>query len=153
MILEDSVETEADVEKVWNFSDNLEDNYLSWHPKDHVFCRWIEGRPHEVGSVAYFEEILDGKPFKIRVKTTKVERFEYSENKPYFPLSIFHPKGAYIFEAKGGNCVFTAINHFRIPRLFRKSFLAYTRIEALRVHIKEESLILKNLLEKQRCCQ
>ncbi|RDE11387.1 MAG: hypothetical protein C4K48_11895 [Candidatus Thorarchaeota archaeon] len=133
--------------------DNLEDNYPSWHPKDHVSCRSIKGRPHEVGSVAHFEEALDGKPFKIRVKTTKVERYEYSENEPYFPLSIFPPKGAYIFEAKGGNCVFTAINHFRIPRLFRKSFLAYTGIEALRAYIKDEGLTLKNLPEKQRCCR
>ncbi len=48
MIIEDSVEIEADVEKVWDFFDNLEENYLSWHPKDHVTCRWIRGRPHEV---------------------------------------------------------------------------------------------------------
>lgn len=64
------------LKKPGTFFDNLEDNCISWHPKDHVFCRWIKGRPHEVGSVAYFEEIRDGKPFKISVKTTKVERFE-----------------------------------------------------------------------------
>jgi len=65
VIVEVSVKIDADVEKVSNFFNNLEDYYLSWHPKDHVFCRWTKVCSHDVGLVACFEEILDGKPFKI----------------------------------------------------------------------------------------
>ncbi|MFW9907140.1 MAG: SRPBCC family protein [Candidatus Thorarchaeota archaeon] len=147
MIIEDSIEIRTSIDQLWDFFENLEDNYISWHPQDHVVCRWIKGRPHEVDSVAYFEEILDGKLFKIKVKTTKVEKFKYSESKPFFPLSIFHPKGAYSFESSGNKCIFTAINYFRIPKLFTESFFAYAKIEALKRHIKEEGASLKNLLE------
>lgn len=149
MIIKDSIEIKTNIENLWNFFDNLEENYLLWHPQDHVKCVWKKGRPHEVGSIAYFEELLDGKLVKIQVKTTKVVKYKYSENKPLFPLSIFHPKGIYLFEAKGNNCVFTAINYFNIPKLFKKSFLSFAKMNVLEKHMKEEGVILKRILENK----
>lgn len=123
-ILKDSVEINAPVEKVWEFFDHLDVNYKSWHEEAHVTCRWLKGRPHEEGSIAYFEEILDGKLCKIKTITIKVEKYRLVETKPPFPVSLIHTKGTYIFEPKGNSSVFTAINHFRIPALFNKKLLS-----------------------------
>jgi hypothetical protein len=150
IIIKDSIEIETTTEKIWGFFDNLEENYLSWHPEDHVACRWLKGRPHQIGSIAYFEEMLGGKLRKIKVKIAKVEKYKYSENKPRFPLSIFHPKGMYIIESKDNKCVFTAVNYFNIPKIFKNKFLAFAKIKALEKHMKEEGIILKRLLENRQ---
>ena len=145
-MLKDSIEINASVEKIWEFFDNLDMNYKSWHPEAHIGCCWIKGRPHKEGSVAYFEEILDGKLCKIKILCTKVEKYKRVECKSFFPLSIFHPKGIYLFESNGKQSVFTAINHMRIPTLFNRKILSL--VEATERHMKEEGENLKKLLEK-----
>jgi len=146
-ILTDSVEINAPVEKVWEFFDRLDLNYKSWHENSHVTCRWLKGRPHEEGSIAYFEEILDGKLFKIKATTTKVEKFRVVESKPPFPVSLFHSRAIYIFEPKGRASVFTAINHFRIPSLFNKKL--FSLVAAIEKHMKEEGENLKKIIESK----
>jgi hypothetical protein len=146
IILKDSVEIEASVEKIWQFFDNIESNYIAWHPEAHVSCKWLKGKPHEEGSIAYFEEILDGKLRKIKVLFTKVKKFKRVESKSLFPLSIFHPKGIYIFESENNNkSRFTAINYMRVPRIFNKRLLSL--INATEKHMKEEGINLKRIIE------
>jgi hypothetical protein len=146
-ILTDSVEINAPVEKIWEFFEHLDLNYKSWHEESHVTCRWLKGRPHEEGSIAYFEEILDGKLFKIKVIATKVEKYRLVETKPPFPVSLIHTKGTYIFEPKGNSTVFTAINHFIIPPLFNKRLLSL--VAATEKHMKEEGENLKKIIESK----
>ena len=146
-VLKDSIEIKATVEKVWDFFDNLDLNYKSWHPESHIKCRWIKGRPHEEGSVAYFEEILDGNICKIKVLCTKVDKYERVECKSLFPLSIFHPKGIYLFESKVNRCIFTAINVMRIPTIFNSKILSL--VDATEKHMKEEGENLKKIIEYQ----
>ena len=146
-ILKDSVEINAQVEKVWVFFDNLDVNYKSWHEDSHVTCRWLKGRPHEEGSIAYFEEILDGQLCKIKAITIKVVKYRLVETRSPFPVSIIHTKGTYIFEPKGNSSVFTAINHFRIPSLFNKRLLSL--VAATEKHIKEEGENLKKIIESK----
>jgi len=144
--LKDTIEIDAPVSEVWKFFENLDTNYKSWHPESHIKCVWIKGRPHEEGSIAYFEEMLDGKLCKIKVLCTKIVNFERVECKSFFPLSVFHPEGRYLFESKGNKCIFTAINTMRIPRIFNKRIKAL--IEATETHMKEEGVNLKMLMEK-----
>lgn len=146
-ILKDSVEINAQVEKVWVFFDNLDVNYKSWHEDSHVTCRWLKGRPHEEGSIAYFEEILDGQLCKIKAITIKVVKYRLVETRSPFPVSIIHTKGTYIFEPKGNSSVFTAINHFRIPSLFNKRLLSL--VAATEKHMKEEGENLKKIIESK----
>lgn len=146
-ILKDSVEISAPVEKVWEFFDNLDVNYKSWHEDSHVTCRWLKGRPHEEGSIAYFEEILDGKLCKIKAITIKVVKYRLVETRSPFPVSMIHTKGTYIFEPKGNSSVFTAINHFRIPSLFNKRLLSL--VAATEKHMKEEGENLKKIIESK----
>jgi len=147
MVLTDSVAINASVEKIWEFFDHLDVNYKSWHEDAHVTCRWLKGRPHEEGSIAYFEEVLDGKLCKIKAITVKVEKYRLVETKSPFPVSLIHTKGTYIFEPKGNSCVFTAINHFRIPSLFNKRLLSL--VAATEKHMKEEGENLKKIIESK----
>lgn len=149
IIIKDSIEINTSAEKIWNFFDNLEENYLKWHPSDHVYCKWVKGKPHEVGSIAYFEQRLEGRLVKVKTKTTEIVKYEYSENKPLFPFSIFHPKGEHIITRNEGKCIFTAINYFRVPRLFKKTFLKRAKFEALKKHMKDEGEVLKKIIENR----
>ena len=65
-ILEDSIEIKTTPEKIWEFFANLEQNYKSWHPEDHVLFKWTRGKPMTTGSAWYGEEFLGGnlKKFK-----------------------------------------------------------------------------------------
>jgi len=124
---------------------NLETNYKAWHPESHVLFRLLKGNQHEKGSIVYAEEILGGKVRKIKMLCTNVEKFRKVEYKTFFPLSIFHPKSAYVFEPKGQRCVFTAINRFKIPKLFKKK--VESLVKETETHIKEEGINLKKILE------
>lgn len=146
-ILKDSVEINAPVEKVWEFFDHLDVNYKSWHEDAHITCRWLKGRPHEEGSIAYFEEYLDGKLCKIKAITIKVEKYRTVETRAPFPVSLIHTKGTYIFEPKGNSSVFTAINHFRVPSLFNKKLLSL--VAATEKHMREEGENLKKIIESK----
>ena len=87
--LEASIKIDASVEKIWKFFDKIDSNYKLWHPESHVGCHWLKGRPHQEGSVALFEEILNGRLHKIKLKFTKIDKYRYVENRPFFPLSLF----------------------------------------------------------------
>ena len=60
LVLKDIVEIKATPEKIWAFFIDLEKNYKSWHPQDHVLFRWTKGRPMEEGSTIYAEETVGG---------------------------------------------------------------------------------------------
>jgi hypothetical protein len=64
--LKDSIEIKATPEKIWDFFVDLEKNYKSWHPEDHVVFEWTKGKPMELGSHFYAEEIMGGKVVKIK---------------------------------------------------------------------------------------
>ena len=146
-ILSDSIEIDTSPEKIWDFFNNIETNYKSWHPGDHIVCRWIKGKPHEIGSIVYAEEILAGKLRKIKMRCTNIEVNRMVEYQTLFPHSIFHPKSIYLFEKKGEKTIFSAINYFRIPKLFKKIFEPI--IVSTKKHISEEGRNLKELLEKK----
>jgi len=145
-VLSDSIEIDTTPEMIWDFFNNLEQNYKSWHPNDHVICKWIKGKPHEIGSIVYAEEILAGKLSKIKMLCTHAEINGRIEYKTLFPLSIFHPKSIYLIEKKGTKTVFSAINYFRIPMLSNR--FVDPLIKATEKHINEEGKLLKELLER-----
>lgn len=146
-VLLDSIEIDTTPEKIWGFFNNIDKNYKSWHPDDHIVCRWIKGKPHEVGSILYAEEILAGKLRKIKMRCTNIEINRKIEYQTLFPLSIFHPKSIYLIEKKRHKTVFSAINYFRIPKLFKRVIAPL--IDATEKHISEEGENLKRLLENK----
>ena len=64
-ISKDSIEIKTTPEKIWNFLKNPE-NYTIWHPKDHIKLIWTKGKPFELGSTLYSEQLVFGKVQKYK---------------------------------------------------------------------------------------
>lgn len=71
VVLKNSIEIKTSSEKIWAFLANIEKNYKSWHPKEHILFHWTKGKPLEIGSAIYSEEVMNGELLKI--KATVVE--------------------------------------------------------------------------------
>jgi hypothetical protein len=147
--LKDSIEIETTPEKIWDFFINLEDNYKSWHPEDHVVFKWTKGKPMQLGSHFYAEEIMGGKVVKIKgfaceVVPNRKIFFKYS-----FPLSILAPGTGSLIETIGSSSVFTAISYIRAGDLLSK--ISKKELDKSIVnhkkHVKEEGENLKAILE------
>lgn len=145
MTVKESTRVKAPVEKVWEFFGDMEKNYLSWHPEEHIMYKVIKGNKHEKGCVVYAEEYILGKKAKVKVMCTDVVPYRRTDYATFFPLSLFHPRSTYLFEPDGKYCTFTAINYFRIPMIFKNRVLAM--IKATEQHMKEEGENLQKLLE------
>jgi hypothetical protein len=118
--LKDSIDIKTTPEKIWDFFINLERNYKSWHPEDHILFKWTKGKPMELGSQWYAEEVLGGKIFKIKGFICEVVPNRKSVSKYSFPLSLVAPKVESLIEPKGSSSVFTAISYLRAGNLFYK---------------------------------
>lgn len=145
--LKDSVGINRPSEVVFTWFAHLEENYRVWH-KDHVLARWIKGKNFEKGSVLYAEEYLGGKLEKLSFEITNCVPNELIEYKVLFPESIICSGGSFSIKPSNGGSVFTATLSFRFGELLL--MFAGKRVEAIRLHMKEEGENLKVLLEKQR---
>ncbi len=150
MEIKDSIEIKTKPEKIWEFFTNLEENYKTWHPQDHVLFKWTGGKPMEVGSTFYGEEVMRGELKKL--KGTCVESIPNRKVvfKLPFPISLVTSKIEWIIEPKGSNSVFTAIIDLRFERFYRKLFKKRieTAIEVAEKHMGEEGENLKKILEE-----
>ncbi len=149
MILSDSVEINTTPEKIWEFFTNLEKNYKTWHPEDHISFKWTEGKPMESGSRWYGEEILRGKLFKLKgtigevIPNRKIV-FNFS-----FPVSLVAPKFEWLIEPKGSTSIFTARSYLRAGEFYLKFFkkeMNY-KLDLHDKHVREEGENLKRILE------
>ena len=144
LTLEDSVEIKTTPEKVWEFLANMDRNYKTWHPQDHILFRWIKGKPMEEGSTIYAEEAVGGKMIKGKVTCGDVIPNRRFTLNPSFPRSIF-VKYEYLIETKGENTVFTALTHLKYPFFSEKHIRSV--IEIGEKHVREEGENMKKILE------
>ena len=152
LVLSNSIEIKTKPEKIWEFFTNLEKNYKTWHPQDHILFKWTKGKPMESGSNWYGEEVVRGKVFKLKgtigevIKNRKIV-FKYS-----FPVSLVAPRFEWLIEPKGPNSVFIAKSYLRAGDLFCKFKLSRkemeTKIEMHNKHVGEEGENLKKILEQ-----
>jgi len=147
MILQDSILIKASPEAIFRFFEEMERNYLQWHP-DHVLYRWVSGRGVKVGHVFYFEEYIAGKLFKKRVVFTRVVPHQHIEFAPTFWLmKLFLPRMVFRIEPEGNGCRFVAEVHLRMGPLAQR---AHTQeFAAIREHMRVEGLNIKRILEQQ----
>jgi len=154
-VLKSSVEINTKPEKIWEFFNNLEQNYTTWHPEDHILFRWTEGKPMESGSRWYGEEIVLGKLFKLKgtigevIPNRKIV-FKYS-----FPLSLVAPGFEWQIEPRGTGSVFTALSYVRagdFSRMLSRKEMD-TKLEMHNKHTREEGENLKKLLENEESRQ
>jgi len=155
LVLKDAIEIKTTPEKIWEFFYNLEQNYKTWHPEDHIIFQWTKGKPMEVGSNFYAEEFVMGKIKKIKGTISEVIPYRKIVFKYSFPLSLVSPGFEWQIEPKGSYSVFTALSYIRAERIMR-ILLKYseykgmeTLIEVGEKHVKEEGENLKKILEKQ----
>ena len=153
IVIEDSIEIEADPEAVFKFLLNLKDDaaYRTWHPSDHISLRWVKGKPWEVGSIVYAKEYIHGVAHTLKFLVTKTIPNQLIEYTPTFWLyRIFIPKNSFIIERTPRGCNFKAVGRYRvgkIGKLFAKKRIT-EGIDSIKKHLKEEGESLKIHVEK-----
>ena len=120
-IVKSSTEIDAAPEEIWNFFKNIEQNYKMWHPKEHIYFKWVKGKPLELGSKIDSEEAVDG--HKVRIKGTCIEseKNKIIAFKPNWPVSFICPRIEWIIESKGSNAVFTANTYYKFGKIYLKT--------------------------------
>lgn len=146
--LRDTVTIEAAPEVVWSWLESMPEHILEWHP-DHRAARWVRHRGFEPGAVMEVEELLHGKPHRLRMTLIEVVPGRVIRYRIFPGCS-----GEFDIKAVDGNTEFTAIirTGIRMPAVGRLldgllRQLLGDRIEAIRRHQAEEGANLKALLE------
>jgi len=151
LVFEDSIEIRTSPEKIWEFFTNLEQNYKSWHPEDHVLFKWTKGEPLKEGSTFYAEQYVMGKVKKYKGTCNEIIPNRKFVFKFSFPISLVSPKVEWQIESKGSYSVFTAITYMRFWRLFRvlfkKGMEKLSKVHEK--HVGAEGENLKKILEKE----
>ena len=143
--LRNTIKIKATPDEIFKWLKNLDKHYKEWHP-DHV--EWINETGNlDEGNIAYYEEYLHGELHRSRAKITEVEENKSIEFMNLFPMGILCPKGSFIIERKGDDCIFTATLSFRFGWFFSR--FAKDRIKAIEIHMKEEGENLRRLLERK----
>ncbi|MCC7573935.1 MAG: SRPBCC family protein [Candidatus Methanofastidiosum sp.] len=148
-VLKHSIEIEASPDKVWDFFYNVQENYRTWHPEDHILFKWTKGNPLEVGSTIYSEQKMGEEIAKLKGTCTEVIPKRKIVFKFDFPTSFMCPKIEWLIEPQEKNSIFTAVTHYKFGKLFLKFSKGKVDdiIEATQKHTKEERENLKKILE------
>ncbi len=147
MILKDSVKIKAPPEAIFSFFEDMENNYLQWHP-DHVLYRWISGRSVKEGHIFYFEEYIAGKLLKKKVIFTQVIPHRHIEFAPAFWLmKLFLPRMVFRIEPGSDGCRFIAEIHLRLGPLAQRA--NKKELDAVREHMRVEGVNIKRIVERQ----
>jgi hypothetical protein len=137
----------ANGEAIFYFFEEMERNYLRWHP-DHVAYRWVTGRGVKEGHIFYFEEYIAGKLLKKKVVFTRVISNQHIEYAPTFWLmKLFLPRMVFRIEPESDGCRFIAEIHLRMGPLAQ--WAHKKEFEAIRAHMRVEGLNIKRLVEQQ----
>jgi uncharacterized protein YndB with AHSA1/START domain len=150
LILKESTEINTTPEKIWEFFINLEKNYKSWHPKDHIIFKWTHGKPMETGSQYYGEEIMNDRVKKFKGTIGEVIPYRKIVFNFTFPVTLVSPYFEWQIEPKGKKSVFTAITIVRFKNFYRKIMgkKGWNKlIETGEKHVREEGENLKKILE------
>lgn len=146
MKIENSIYIAASTERVYAFFENMEANYLKWHP-DHIKFKWVNSKGLKEGNVFYFEEEIGGELLKKETYYTKIVPNSYIEFKMTSRFYRFLlPKMTFIFEAKNSGCLFTQQVEVRIGPIGR--WLNRKQMTEVQKHQQEECENLKRIIEK-----
>jgi len=148
--LVDKLTINSTSDRIWDvlvFFFQSNENYKLWH-KDHISCYWKRGKDFLPGSILIAEEYIHGAKHKLGFKIINNIKDHILEYKMIFPFSIICSGGQFKLIAKGSETVFMAQLNFRFGFLLKALFK--NRIEALRIHMKEEGLCIKNIIENIR---
>ena len=80
------------LKKIWGFFKNLDKNYTTLHPKDHIVFKWTKGEALKEGSTLYTEQYVLGKVKKYNAMLTEIIRNRQIVFKWSYPVSLLSPK-------------------------------------------------------------
>jgi len=149
----DKITISAPPQKVYDtlvFFFRSADNYRLWH-RDHVSCYWKKGQDFSPGSVLIAEEYLHEKVHKMGFKIITREPGKRLGYKMLFPFSLICSGGSFSMIPKGEETELIASLRFRNGFLSEKHFRK--NIEAVRQHMKEEGIALRDIIEKDLIVQ
>lgn len=145
MRLTDAIWIDSTAETFFGFFENMDENYVRWHP-DHRAFRWVEGQGAREGVEFHFEEVIGGKLMKKHVVFTRVEPKHYLEftftNRV---LRFVLPKISFRAEDLNGGIQVTAEIYIRTGPV--GAWLNRKEFAAVRQHMREEGVNLKRILE------
>ena len=121
------------------------ENYKLWH-KDHISCFWKKGKDFSPGSILIAEEYLHGTRHKLGFKMLSLKKDHILEYKMLFPFSIICSGGLFKMISLGNETLLIAQLSFKFGFLLKVFFKK--QIESFRIHMKEEGLNIKGLIEK-----
>ena len=148
MKFEDSIFIDASCEKVYQFFEKMDQNYLKWHP-EHFGFEWRKGRGLKEGIVFYFEEEIGGQLLKKETAFTRIIPNRYIEfTMVNWFYRLFIPKMTFIFGPQGNGCLFTAQVFLRGVGPIG-SWAHRKEFAAVRQHMKEEGENLKQIIEQK----
>ncbi|MBN1847953.1 MAG: hypothetical protein JW932_05150 [Deltaproteobacteria bacterium] len=151
IIITEKIEIKTTAEKIFNYITNIVDDVsFKTLNADNISFRWLKGKPWAVGSVAYAEKYLHGKPHKFTFVMSTILPNRHIE---YMPTSksmkMFFPKKEFIIEEKNDACLFISSATFRmgwIGKIFFKKSID-DGLSHFRMYLREEGRNLKNILE------
>jgi len=147
IVLKDTVEINTTPDRIWEFWANMDKNYKSWHPEDHILFRWTRGKPMEEDSKIYAEETVGGKLLKLKLTCIDViPKMKFALVFP-FPASLF-AKYEYLIEPRGTKTAFTALTYLKYPSFSRRRI--ESAIEVGKKHVREEGENMKRILEGEK---
>ena len=148
--LRDTIEIRTAPDELFDWFADLPKHYRAWHP-DHVVCRFERGATLRPGARLHVEEFLHGRLHRLRFTITRVELPRRAEYRISPGL-----RGAFAAEETPDGTRFTAeidlgfetpVLGAVVDRVVETLFGA--RIRALQEHMREESVNLKLILERQ----
>ena len=153
ILFRDKIIIKTTAEKLFHWFKHLDQNYLAWHP-DHVSCRFLEDKPLRRGSKIYVQEYLHGK-----LHTFTFTISSLTPNREIIYRIMPGMKGAFRFLEQDKNVIFEAevTLGWDIPLIgslidcFIRTFFS-KNLQALKQHMKEESINLRALIESDHSC-
>jgi hypothetical protein len=151
MILAHEVDIKTSPQKIWDFLINIENNYLQWHPKDHILFKWTGGKPFEPAATFYAEQYMLGQRIKYKGKITESIPGQKITMKFSFPLSIITEKIEMVITQQGEISTFKHIMYMRFRFLSRTIFRKQNirMLHDMDTHIRTEAGNMKNILENE----
>ncbi len=145
MILHSETLIEASPADVFSFFDNMDKNYVAWHPDHHQF-EWRKGRGCEVGNVFFFNETVAGQAQPKEVVFTEVKRdrlIAFAPTNRFFRL--FLPRISFQMEPVGPHTNLVATLILRFGPLAQ--WIKRRELGLVRQHMHEEGENLKRMVE------
>ena len=121
------------------------ENYKLWH-KDHISCYWKNGKDFSPGSVLIAQEYLHGTVHKLGFKIISNKPDICFDYKVLFPFSLICSGGSFQMIPKGTETEFVAKLNFRFGSILQ--ILFKRNIDSLKLHVKEEGISIKEIIEK-----